>query len=52
LQASGMIKSLTSFGFLSESWKKHGRCFQPVYGEINNDIFVCLGNFIEDQKSR
>jgi len=29
--------------FLSESWKEHKRYFQPVYGEINNDIFVCLG---------
>ncbi|SEW42479.1 hypothetical protein [[Clostridium] fimetarium] len=30
LQASGMMKMLTSFAFSSESWKKHKRCFQTV----------------------
>ena len=31
-----MMKSLTSFDFSSESWKKYKHCFQPVYGEMHN----------------
>jgi len=43
-EASEMIKRLACAHFLSESLKKHKRCFQPVCGKIHKDKKIFTGN--------
>ena len=52
LQASGMMKSLTSFDFSSESWKKYKRSFQPVSGKSHKYKWIFMVTFWVGRKGQ